>query len=436
MGLENLPLQGIRIIDMTVVWAGPFATVLLGDMGAELIRVDSLQHQDVNTRGQPVVPPQALIGGGGQYPNRDPGPHPWNRAASFNHTGRHKKSFTVDLLRPKGREIFFRLVRQSDIFIENQAADVIEKLGITYDVLREVNPALIMILLPAFGRTGPYKHFKAYGANMEAVVGHTWLRTYPHSDPTSTTPVYLADAAAGASAAFAVLAALHYRIRTGRGQFIDMSQAENVTHYLSQAVMDYSMNGRVQGSLGNRDPSRSPQGVYRCAGDDSWIAISCGTDQEFGMLCQAMGQASLAEDPRFTDCASRYRHQDDLDPLIGAWTVDKDHYAVFHLLQKAGIPAGPVLATAEVFSDPHLLARGFWEVVTHPEAGAHVNPGPIIEMTKTPLHIRAPAPLLGQHNEYVYKELLGYSDMEYQDLVQEDFIGDTYLVTRQMAPHA
>lgn len=424
----NLPLAGLRVLDMTVVWAGPFATVLLGDMGAELIRVESLQHPDINTRGQPIVPAAALQGAGGSaYPNKDPGKRPWNRNGIFNATARNKTSVTLDLMCPEGKEVFFRLVQQSDVFIENNAADVVENLGITYDVLSKVNPALIMISLPAFGQTGPYRHFKAYAVNMEGVIGHTLLRTYPDSGPTETTATFVADAAGGASAAFAILAALQYRIRTGRGQCIEMSQAENVTHYLSQAVMDYSMNGRVQTSLGNRHPSRAPQGVYPCAGEDSWVAISCGTDAEFEALSKVIG---LPPDPRFATASGRHAHHDDLDQLISAWTADKDHYDVFHRLQQAGVPAGPVLHTGELFTDPHLNARGFWEQVTHPEAGTHLYPGPIIEMTKTPLHIRAPAPTLGQHNELVYKQLLGYSDTDYQRFVEIDMIGDTYVVAR------
>ncbi len=433
MSVPHLPLSGLRVIDMTVVWAGPFATVLLGDMGAELIRVESLQHPDINTRGQPYVPPAALQGtGGAHYPNKDPGQKPWNRNGVFNTTGRHKKSFTVDLLRPEGKEVFFRLVEQSDILIENNAADVVDNLGITYGVLSKVNPALIMISLPAFGKTGPYRHFKAYAVNMEGVIGHTLLRTYRDSGPTETTATFVADAAAGASAAFAVLAALQYRIRTGRGQCIDMSQAENVTHYLSQAFMDYSMNERVQGSLGNRHPFRAPQGVYRCLGDDSWMAISCGTDAEFRALCEVIGEPGLAEDPRFTTSRGRHEHHDQLDTIISGWVAARDHYDVFHLLQKAGIPAGPVLHTSELFHDSHLRERGFWEEVSHPEAGTHLYPGPIIEMTKTPLHIREPAPLLGQHNEYVYKQLLGYSDQEYAGFVESDMIGDTYREVRKL----
>lgn len=424
----KLPLSGLRVLDMTVVWAGPFATVLLGDMGAELIRVESLQHPDTNTRGQPIVPPAARQGSGGYYyPDKDPGDRPWNRNAVFNAAARNKKSVTLDLMRPEGREVFFRLVRQSDVFIENNAADVVENLGITYDVLSKVNPALIMISLPAFGQTGPYKHFKAYAVNMEGVIGHTLLRTYPDSGPTETTATFVADAAAGASAAFAILAALRYRMRTGEGQCIEMSQAENVTHYLSQAVMDYSMNRRLQNSFGNRHPSRAPQGVYPCSGEDSWVAISCGTDAEFEALSKVIG---LPLDPRFMTFQGRQAHHDELDLLISAWTADKDHYDIFHLLQQAGVPAGPVLHTSELFTDPHLNARGFWEQVTHPEAGTHLYPGPIIEMTKTPLHIREPAPTLGQHNELIYKQLLGYSEDEYQQFVDTDMIGNTYMVAR------
>ena len=167
------------------------------------------------------------------------------------------------------------------------------------------------------------------------------------------------------------MAALYHRRKTGRGQFIDMSQAENVMHTLSQAVMDYSMNGRVQTSYGNRNPNRAPQGVYRCAGDDAWLALSVGSDEEFRGLCSVLGQPSLADDPRFVSLAARQKHHDELDKIIEKWTVDKDHYEVFHTLQAAGVPASPVLNTAEVFADPHLRARDDWQQVTHPEAGTY-----------------------------------------------------------------
>jgi len=422
--MAKLPLEGIRVIDMTVVWAGPFGGALLGDLGAEVIKIDTIQRHDMNSRGQNVTVEQLRANGG------NPSPHakPYNLSANFNSVGRNKLSVTMDLTRPEGREVFYRLAEKSDVFIENNAPDVVRKLGISYDILSQRNPRLVMASLPAFGTIGPYSHFRAYGANMEAVVGHTLLRLYPDTDATNATGVFLADAAGGATSAFAIMAALYHRQKTGRGQFIDLSQAENVMHTLSQAVMDYSMNKRVQTTLGNRHPSRAPQGVYRSAGDDAWIAISCGSDDEFRGLCKTMGRPELAADPRFADSLSRYKHQDELDAEIEAWTAGRDHYEAFHALQAAGVPASPVLNMAEVFADPHLRARDNWQQVTHPEAGTYWHlRSPIHHMSKTPLPIRKHAALLGEDNEYVYKQICGYTDEEYRWFVENGHAGMTVL---------
>src|SRR4051812_42169937 len=266
--MPRLPLEGIRVIDMCVVWAGPFGSALLGDLGAEVIRVETIQHWDRNNR----IPGDAnLIRA--RAPDMDPDAKPWNLSPNSNSVGRNKLSVTMDLQRPEGQEAFHRLIEKSDIFIENNAPELMERLHLTYDVLSKVNPKLIMISMAAFGAWGPYHYFRAFGANMEAVVGHTLLRGYPDTDATANTGVFLADATGGATSAFAVMAALYHRNKTGRGQFIDMSQAENVSHTLSQAVMDYSMNGRVRTTLGNRDEARAPQGAYRCSGEDNWVAL-------------------------------------------------------------------------------------------------------------------------------------------------------------------
>ncbi|MBI4496411.1 MAG: CoA transferase [Chloroflexi bacterium] len=422
----RLPLEGIRIIDLTIVWAGPYASLLLGDMGAELIRVESLQHPDINTRGQVRVPPAALATAGSQFPDRTPGPRPFERTATFNYTGRHKLSVTMDITRPKGREMFLRLVRQSDALLENNAAGTLEKLGVTWEMMLEANPRFIIITMPGYGNSGPYTFYKGYGANVEAVVGHTWLRGYADMDPTTTTPVYHADAAAGATAAFALLAALNYRTRTGKGQVVDISQAENTINQLPQPWMDYAMNRRVQGTLGNRHPGRAPQGVYPCAGEDSWVAISVGSDAEWAALCGAMGRPDLAGEARFADVVGRIRHHDAIDPHIAAWTEEHTHYEVMHTLQAVGVPAGPVLQQPEVFQDPHLRARGFFETVSVPHLGTHDYPGPSFKLSKTAAHIRRPAPRLGEHNAYVYREILGVTEDEYAELVRERHIGDTY----------
>ena len=418
------PLEGLRVVDMTVVWAGPFATALLSDMGAEVIRVESIHYWDRNWRTISVTIDQLRAQGA----EPDPAAKPWDLSANANSVGRSKRSVTMDLTRQEGKAAFFRLVERSDMFVENNAPGVIQRLGLTYDVLSKVNPRLIMLCMPAFGATGPYSHFRAFASNTEAIVGHTLLRGYTDTDPSNTTSVYFADACAGAAGAFALLAALRYRMQTGRGQFIDMSQAENVSHTLSQALMDYSMNGRVQGTLGNRDPQRAPQGVYRCAGDDAWLALSCGSDAEFQALCDVIGRADLGADVRFADAASRRANHDDLDAAIGAWTADKDHYDAFHLLQAAGVPASPVLNVAEVFADPHLRERDVWQQLDHPAAGRHFYlKSPISHMSKTPLRIWKAAATLGQDNEYVYKELLGYSQAEYEWFLANGFAGTTYV---------
>jgi len=422
--MPRLPFEGLRVVDLTIVWAGPFATAFLADMGAEVIRVESTQRFDSNSRGHVPDFERTKRHSGGV----DPAARPYDVSPNFNTTGRNKLAMTVDLTRPEGKEVFLRLIAKSDVFVENNSRDVIDKLGIGYDVLSAANPRLIYCSLAAFGNTGPYRHFRAYGASMEAMVGHTLLRGYPDVDPVHATNVFIADSTGGAVAAFAVMAALYQRQRSGRGQFIDMSQAENMTHSLSQAFMDYSMNERVQLTTGNRDSSRAPQGVYRCAGDDSWLALSCASDADFAALCGVMGRLDLADDARFATSPSRWRHQHALDLEINAWTVDKDHVALFELLQAAGVDAAPVYTVAEVASDRQLAARDAWQQVTHAAAGTHSYFRPVMShMSKTPIGIRKPASTLGGDNEYVYKQVLGYSDEEYDRFVTDGHAGTAFL---------
>ncbi|HEX5368592.1 MAG TPA: CoA transferase [Dehalococcoidia bacterium] len=426
--MGRLPLEGIRVIDLTVVWAGPFGGALLGDLGAEVIKVDSTQRWDVITRGQNATA-EAIRKNGGDVAEDA---QPWNLSANFNSVGRNKKSVTIDLTRKEGQEVFYRLAANSDVFIENNAPDVIKRFNITYDDLKKHNPELIMASLPAFGATGPYSFFRAYGANMEAVVGHTLLRGYTDADATTVTSVFLADACGGATSAFAITAALHHRRKTGRGQFIDMSQAENVMHTLSQAVMDYSMNGRVQTTMGNRHQYRAPQGCYPCTGEDHWITISVGSDAEFAALCGVIGREELISDPRFADSLDRYANQDALDEAIAAWSATRDHIDAFYALQNAGIAAGPVLRAAEIFNDPQLQGRDDFQKVTHPAAGTYVHyKSPIHHMSETPLPIRKHAALLGEDNEYVYKQVCGYSDDEYRWFVENGHAGTTIAVPQR-----
>ncbi|MEE9286362.1 MAG: CoA transferase [Dehalococcoidia bacterium] len=426
--MPRLPLHGVRVLDFTVVWAGPWASMLLGEMGAEVIRVESVNRPDQVTRGAPNPSPTILEQArGAYYVDRDPGQRPWNRYGYFNFSGRHKYSITLDLTRPEGLDAVKRLAAVSDVLLDNNRSSTLARFGVTYEAIREVRPDIVFLAMPAFGATGPYADYRGFGANTEGVVGHTWLRGYPDADPSMTYVIFHADAAAGASAAFALIAALHCRRRTGVGQFIDMSQAENMVHHLAQPFMDYSMNRRSQVSLGNRDPSMAPQGVYRCLGEDDWIAISVRSDAEWCGLCRVIGRPDLAGDPRFRTPLARRRNHDELDRIIGAWTREQDKHRVTEQLQALGIPAGPVVPYLEAHYDPHLTARGFFELVSEPEAGVHLHPGRGFHFSETPLHVRHPAPTLGQHNVYLYQHLLGYSEDEYRQLVEERQVGEAYV---------
>lgn len=426
----TLPLEGVRVLAQAIVWAGPFGSMILADLGAEVIEIESIQHLNP-TRTSFRHMPDVLMSGqtGAVYLNRDNSEGFWNRQSFYNMAKRGHKSVTIDLQREEGRELFYDLVRRADVFVENNAADVVEDLRIDYEQLTAVNPNLIMMRFPGFGITGPYKYFKGYGATMEAVVGHTILRGYRDADPSMTPAIYHGDPNAGAHVAFAVQAALYARERTGQGQLIDMSQAEAVIHHTAYALMDYQLNGRVQEHWGNRHPSMAPYGVFPCRGDDRWIALAVPSDAAFATLCEVMGQPALAEDPRFATATERYAHQDELEALLTAWTREQDDRALMLRLQQAGVPAAMVAHQQELFDDPHLSARGYFVEMTHPATGTHRYPGAMAKFERVSLTPRSPAPLLGQHNEEVFKGLLGKTDAEYQHLVDEQLIGTVYLET-------
>lgn len=426
--MANLPLEGVRVLDLCVVWAGPWGMMQLADLGAEIIRVESMQYTYVNQRGNPF--PSKISESNKDvnyaYADRKFTDRPWNRYSVFNFYGRGKKSMTVDLNRPEGKEIFGRLVKVSDAVIQNQAARNFENLGLTHEQLKEWNPKIIDIRFPGFGTTGPYKYRLGYGFTMDAITGHTSLRHYPDLEPMYTTSVFHGDACGGAAAAIAFLEALHYRDRTGKGQFIDMSQCENVIHTFAPAYMDYFMNGRVQKPIGNRDKSIAPQGCYLCMGEDSWCVLSIETDEQWQALCDVMERPDVKADLRFTTVLGRQQNHDEIDGIITEWTAFQHQYEVMNKLQAVGIPAGPVIEMPDVFNDPHLNERGHLVEVTHPEAGTHLHAGPCYKLSESEWDVR-PAPMLGEHNRYVYKDLLGYSDDEIQHFIDEKQIGDYYL---------
>lgn len=438
--MTKLPLEGVRVVAIPVVFAGPFATMLLADLGAEVILVESVHHFPPVTRGYLPRPPQALVpttgatfggtGGIQTYVDHWAGDRPWNRFVMFHALGRNKSSCCIDLTKPQGVEVFKRLIKVSDVFLESNAAATMEKLGLTYDVLRDVKPDIIYLSMPGLGCSGPHKYYTGFGAQLQALAGHTWLTRYPDLDYTTTQSLlFHCDASSGATAAFAVLCALHYRNRTKKGQFIDLAQLETVIPHLGEAIMDYTMNGRVQEPMGNRHPSMAPHGVYRCRGEDRWVAISVSSDEEWQGLCRALGNPQWASEERFSTSKGRLENQDELDKCIEEWTCCHDNYEVMYILQKEGVAAGPVIDQRDAYHDAQLQCRGFFEVVSHREAGTHLYPGMLYKMGKTPLSIRKPPPCLGEHNDYVFKDVIGMSDDEIAELEKEQLIGgDEYLI--------
>jgi crotonobetainyl-CoA:carnitine CoA-transferase CaiB-like acyl-CoA transferase len=429
---QGLPLAGIRAVCVTAVWAGPFASQFLADWGCEVIRVESTQRRQVNTRGYVLRPRKGMANEcefgppwPWTYPKLDPGERPWNRFSWFNTNQRNKLSMTVDLTKPRGKDILRRLVKISDLFIENNTPPTMDKLGITYEWLKEARPDIIMIRMPAFGLSGPYRDYRSFGGGIEALCGHTWLWGYPDVDKSmATTTLGQCDVASGTGAALAALLALRHRRRTGQGQFIELAQIEVMTSHLGEAIMDYTMNGRVQDTIGNHDIHGSaPCGNYRCQGDDRWVSITVRNDLEWQGFCRAMGNPEWTRDDKFATTLARFKNQNELDERVESWTRQHDHYAVMFILQKEGVAAAPITDGAEAYADPHLKEIGLIQEVTHPEAGTHIYPGLAWSQARTQNSIRRHAPCLGEDNEYIYKELLHVSDSEYADLEREGHIG-------------
>jgi crotonobetainyl-CoA:carnitine CoA-transferase CaiB-like acyl-CoA transferase len=427
-----LPLEGIRVADFTNVYAGPYATMLLADFGAEVIRVESLQYFPSTTRGYTPHPTPALMATGARlvmaYADRNPGQRPWNRHAMFNCHARNKLSMTVNLHNPEGLEVVRRLVERSDVVVDNFSTGVMDRLGLSYDVLRSWKPDLVVMSMPAFGLSGPYSTVQTFGIGVEGPCGFTAVRGYADDVERRQVPTVVhMDTASGPGAAFALLMALHYRDRTGEGQFIEFAQAENMLPHLAEYLLDAQMNQREPRPMGNHHPAMAPHNVYPCAGDRAWVAIAVADDAEWQRLCNALGQPALAMQDQFRTTAGRLQHQQELDQALAAWTRQYTPAEVAHRLQQYGVAAGPVLSAAAAYADPHLRERGFFETVTHPEAGTHAYPGVLWHMSRTPAHIRRPPCCLGEHNAYVYGEVLGYSPAEIARLTHAGHIGDTYV---------
>ena len=428
-----LPLAGLRVAEITVVWAGPHVTQLLGEWGADIVRVEPLDKPQPYTRGMEGIPTREqtrqLIAQGvpSRLADSDPQLDPWNRNASFNSHARNKRSMTCDIMTPEGHETLRRLVRHCDVLVENNATQTMDKAGISWETLRRINPRLIMLRMPAFGLDGPYSDFRAFGLHVEAMIGHTHLRNYPGHAPGLLSESLASDGLAGVQGALTVLMALRHRDRTGEGQLIEMALPEGFLPTLGEFIMDYTMNGHDTPSQGNRHRWHAPHNVYPCSGDDNWIAIDVATDAEFSALCRVLKAPRLLVDPRFQTATSRLRNVDALDETLAPLTRTHDKEDLFHLLQMEGVCAAPVRRALEVLQDPHLAARGFFqELPTGDEQRPYLYPGLIFSMRRTPNALRTGPARLGEHSREIYCDLLGYSPNEFEVLQRQGYVGTAH----------
>ncbi|MCC6382267.1 MAG: CoA transferase, partial [Dehalococcoidia bacterium] len=408
------------------------ATMYLADMGADCVKVESPFVWNPMTRAASprlnaftcqVLP--AWIGG---HPKSDPGPHPWNNAPAFIHVLRNKKSFTVDWRRPEGLAIVKQLLAISDVTAENLPVGTLDRLGLDDAAMRAVRDDLVILHLPAFGRTGDYVGGRGYGAHMDAVGGSTILRGYEDSSPMTNVQVFAGDFFAGMHGAIAVLAALRHRRRTGQGQTIELAQAECSSQMFPQAALDAAWNGREHTSIGNRSiEGFVPNGVFPTRGEDRWIAISARSDAEWRALVAYMGNPAWATDEGFATAPGRAAAEAKIEERIAAFTADRDREDLFRELQEAGVTAGPVLNAQDAAEDPHLAANGLWREVPATEDYPAVEFSlPPYRFSKSNVTMRSTPCLFGQHNDYVYRELLGLDDEAVHRLAAAGHIADTY----------
>lgn len=401
-----LPLDGVRVADFSWVWAGPYCTMHLAYLGAEVIKIESLARLDLMRR-LPIAPRGVKPG--------------FDSSGPFNQWNQGKKSIRLNLGKAEGIALAKELIQQCDVIIDNFATGVMEAMGLGYEELKKLKPDVIVVSISGYGHTGPLKDYMGYGPAIPPLTGLSALTGY-QGGPPQELGVSIGDPNAGITAAAAICAALAARKRTGQGQYIDVSLWSAAAVLAAEGWMEYAMNGVEPPRQGNRDRWMTPHNCFRCLGEDMWVTIACGTEEEWRALCRVSGHAHWAEDPRFRTANARKIHENELEQLMTEWTTQHDRWEITALLQGAGVAAFPSMSSKDLAEDAQLNARGFFARLPHPEVGVQAHTGIPWLLTYAPNGVRSPAPLLGQHTDEVMRDILGYQEEDIARLKEQQIL--------------
>jgi crotonobetainyl-CoA:carnitine CoA-transferase CaiB-like acyl-CoA transferase len=403
------PLSGIRIIDLSHYWAGPYATVQLAGWGAEVIKVESIQRVD-GYRGSAAAT----------------GERAWEKGPTYNFINMMKKDITLDLTREDGKKALRDLVRISDVVLENFSARVMGNLGLGYGDLKSVSPSLIMVSMPGFGNDGPWRNFTGFAFNLEQLSGIAHHTGFADGPPCNIGAA--ADPIMGMHGAFAVFAALEHRRVTGEGQFVDLAHLESLTAFSGPSLLAYQLTGRETMRTGNDEPFAAPHDFFPCKGNDAWVAISVRTEDEWQAFAKAIGWPEWVNEAPFANTLSRYRNKEALGAHIAAWTSQRTQIEAMETLQRTGVAAGAALNAPSLLTNPHLEARGFNQWLERGLIGRQPYPALPFHVQGKPITWQRPAPMLGEHNGYALGELLGKTKAEIERLAAEKVIGSEPLL--------
>jgi benzylsuccinate CoA-transferase BbsF subunit len=395
--MQKLPLDGIRVTDFGQMWAGPHLSQWLCVLGAEVIKVEtSLRMDFMRTVGQPP----ALLGKGP------------NAGSAFSSLNCGKKSIVLNMNTAKAQELAKRLLKISDVVAENFGGNILERWGLSFAEMQKIKPDIIALAGSGYGRSGPYKDRPSYAEIVESYDGSTYANGFPGGNPATVGPSPWTDATQAMHGAFAVMAALYHRSQTGEGQYIDLAMIAGSANFLGELVMANLINGSLGERIGNRDSIMAPHGCYRCLGEDGWVAIAVAGEKEWKAFCGVIGNPEWTRKQEFSDELNRWKHQDELDKNVEGWTLQHHPYEITEMLQKVGVMAGPSLSTKQFVEDQHIKEREFMFQTEHPVMGKVLLTGLPVKLSDAPKYNYTYPPLLGEHNDYVFGQLLGLSREE------------------------